>query len=346
MIKIFSPLTKNLGIDIGTTNTHVYVEGRGIVLSEPSVVATDRRQEGIVAVGLDAERLLHRTPDTLDEMTPLEDGFIVDYRVTRIMLRYFMHKASGKSVRRARVLLGVPCGITDVEKRAMTDAIIQAGAREAHLVETPVAAALGADLPIFEAVGNMAVDIGGGTTDVAIISLGGVVIGRSERVGGNDCNGAILQYLKQCFAVMVSEQTVEDIKLVLGTALEPEEEAEFTFQGRDMANGLTRRIVIHRSEIYQVLQEPIHRMIDVIRQVIEQTPPELAADIVDRGMILTGALAHMHGLAERLSRELGIPVHVPEQPGFMVAVGLGKALHQFIRMDRLLIASKNRKGRA
>jgi len=345
MIRIFSSLGRDLGIDIGTVNTHIHVQGRGVVLSEPSLVATDTKQEGIVAVGADAERLLLRTPDMLDEMRPLRDGFIVDYRVMLTMLRHFMNKAS-RTVGRTRVIMAVPCGITDVEKRAMTDAIIQAGAREAYLLEAPVAAALGCHLPVFEACGSMAVDIGGGTTDIGVMALGGKVIAHSARIGGRDFNESILQYIKNTFSVMVAVETVEEIKLELGTALPPQEEAELSFLGRDIANGLMKRIIIRKSEVYQVMQETLQRIVDEIKSVVEQTPPELAADIMERGMILTGATALMEGLGQRLSEELGIPVQVPAEPGFAVAVGLGEASKEFARMERFIIASKNRKGRA
>ncbi|WP_251441262.1 rod shape-determining protein [Veillonella intestinalis] len=345
MIRIFSSLGRDLGIDIGTVNTHIHVQGRGVVLSEPSLVATDTKQEGIVAVGADAERLLLRTPDMLDEMRPLRDGFIVDYRVMLTMLRHFMNKAS-RTVGRTRVIMAVPCGITDVEKRAMTDAIIQAGAREAYLLEAPVAAALGCHLPVFEACGSMAVDIGGGTTDIGVMALGGKVIAHSARIGGHDFNESILQYIKNTFSVMVAVETVEEIKLELGTALPPQEEAELSFLGRDIANGLMKRIIIRKSEVYQVMQETLQRIVDEIKSVVEQTPPELAADIMERGMILTGATALMEGLGQRLSEELGIPVQVPAEPGFAVAVGLGEASKEFARMERFIIASKNRKGRA
>lgn len=345
MIRIFSSLGRDLGIDIGTVNTHIHVQGRGVVLSEPSLVATDTKQEGIVAVGADAERLLLRTPDMLDEMRPLRDGFIVDYRVMLTMLRHFMNKAS-RSVGRTRVIMAVPCGITDVEKRAMTDAIIQAGAREAYLLEAPIAAALGCHLPVFEACGSMAVDIGGGTTDIGVMSLGGKVIAHSARIGGHDFNESILQYIKNTFSVMVAVETVEAIKLELGTALPPQEEMELSFLGRDIANGLMKRIIIRKSEVYQVMQETLQRIVDEIKSVVEQTPPELAADIMERGMILTGATALMEGLGQRLSEELGVPVQVPPEPGFAVAVGLGQAGKEFARMERFIIASKNRKGRA
>lgn len=345
MIRLFSSLGRDLGIDIGTVNTHIHVQGRGVVLSEPSLVATDTKQEGIVAVGSDAERLLLRTPDMLEELRPLRDGFIVDYRVMLTMLRHFMGKAS-RSVGRTRVIMAVPCGITDVERRAMTDAIIQAGAREAYLVEAPVAAALGCNLPVFEPIGNMAVDIGGGTTDIGVMSLGGKVLAKTARVGGHDFNAEILSYIKNTYSVMMAEETVEQIKLDLGTALPPEENLEVSFLGRDIANGLMKRVTIHKSEIYEVLQAPLQHIVDEIKNVVEQIPPELAADILERGMILTGATALMEGLGQRISGELGIPVQIPKDPGFAVAVGLGQASKEFERMDRFIIASKSRKGRA
>lgn len=345
MSNLFSSWGRDLSIDIGSTNTHVFVDGRGIVISEPSLVATDTKQEGIIAVGTEAERLLLRTPDMLDALSPLKEGFIVDYRVTHTMLKYFMHKASN-SVRRSRVFLAAPCGMTDVEQRAMTDAVIQAGAREVHLIETPVAAALGANLPIFDACGSMIVDIGGGTVDIGVLSLGGIVFSRSIRLGGSDLNAALLQYIKQCFSVMVPEETVETIKCTLGTAITPEEDMEYTFLGRDMSNGLTKRSVIHRFEVYEILQETLQKMINEVKNVIRQTTPELLADIMESGMVLTGGTAKLNGLAERFSTELGIPVRVPDDPEYMVVNGLGKASKEFYSMDRLIVATKNRKGRA
>ncbi|WP_277293116.1 rod shape-determining protein [Veillonella montpellierensis] len=344
MSKVFSSLGRNLSIDMGSINTHVYVEGRGIVVSEPSLVATDTKQEGIIAVGSEAERLLLRTPDMLDALRPLKDGFIVDYRVTHTMLNYFIHKAS-KSVRRSRVFMSIPCGMTDVEQRAMTDAVIQAGAREVYLLETPVLAALGSGLPIFDSYGSMAVDIGGGTVDIGILALGGTVISRSVRCGGGDFNAVILQYIKQCFSVMVADDTVEEIKCTLATALMPEEDLEYTFLGRDTSNGLMKRSVIHSYEIYEVLQEPICRIINEIKNVIRQTSPELVADIMENGMVLTGGSAQLTGLAECIAKEIGIPVHVPDNPSLTVARGLGVAAKQFSMMTRYIVASKNRKGR-
>lgn len=346
MAPIFSPLVKNVGIDIGTTSARVYVGGRGVVLSEPSVVATDARQEHIIAIGNEAELMIQRSPNMVQSMTPLKDGVIADYRVTRTMIRYFVRKSVGSSLGRTRVMMAVPYGITDVEKRAMSDAIIQIGSREAFLLETPVAAALGENLPIFEPTASFVADIGGGTTDVAVIAMGGIVLGRSARIGGNDLNKMISLYMRDHFNVMVAEETIETIKLALGSAIEPEEELEFSFKGRDVSNGLSKQLVIRQSEVYAALQEPLNQIIEVIRTLLEQVPPELSADILDKGLLLSGATAKMHGLAERIANEFGIPVHLPEEPELTVVKGLGVAFKQKDQMDRLFISTKDRKGRA
>lgn len=344
-MRLFSSLGRDLGIDIGTFHTHIYVEGRGVVVSEPSLVATDAKQETIVTVGEDAHRLLLRNPETLAPMSPLKEGFIVDYRIVLSMLKYFMNKAS-KAVRRSRVVMAVPCGITDVERKAMTDAIIQAGAREAHLLESPVAAALGANLPIFEARGSMAVDIGGSTTDVAILSMGGKVASATSRVGGNELNEAIYHYIRTEFSIMVSDETVEDIKRTLGTAIAPATEGEYTIVGRHAETGLTKRCMIRKTEVYEILRQPISDMLAVIRSILERTPPELVADIMETGMLLTGGTALLEGLDRHIQGELGIPVHIADVPDHTVALGLGRAAADVQRMERLLVASKLRKGRS
>lgn len=344
-MKLFSSLGRDLGIDIGTFHTHIYVEGRGVVVSEPSIVATDAKQENIVTVGEDAHRLLLRNPETLAPMSPLKEGFIVDYRIVLSMLKYFMNKAS-KAVRRSRVVMAVPCGITDVERRAMTDAIIQAGAREAYLLESPVAAAIGAGLPIFEARGSMAVDIGGSTTDVAILSMGGKVASRTSRIGGNELNEAIYHYIRNEFSIMVSDETVEDIKQTLGCAIVPSIEGEYTIVGRHSETGLTKRCMIRKSEVYEILRQPIADMVAVIRSILEKTPPELVADIMESGMLLTGGTSLLEGLDRHIQEELGIPVRIADRPGDTVALGLGRAAADVQRLERLLVASKLRKGRS
>ena len=344
-MRLFSSLGRDLGIDIGTFHTHIFVEGRGVVVSEPSIVATDAKQESVVTVGEDAYRLLLRNPETLAPMSPLKEGFIVDYRIVLSMLRYFMNKAS-KAVRRSRVVMAVPCGITDVERRAMTDAIIQAGAREAYLLESPVAAAIGANLPIMEARGSMAVDIGGSTTDVAIVSMGGKVASKTSRVGGNELNEAIYKYIRSEFSIMVSDETVEDIKLTLGTAMPPSVEGEYTIVGRHSETGLTKRCIIRKSEVYEILRQPIAEMVAVVRSILEKTPPELVADIMESGMLLTGGTALLEGLDLHMREELGVPVRIADAPDLTVALGLGKAASDVERLERLLVASKLRKGRS
>ena len=344
-MRLFSSLGRDLGIDIGTFHTHIFVEGRGVVVSEPSIVATDAKQESVVTVGEDAYRLLLRDTETLAPMSPLKEGFIVDYRIVLSMLKYFMNKAS-KAVRRSRVVMAVPCGITDVERRAMTDAIIQAGAQEAHLLESPVAAAIGANLPIMEARGSMAVDIGGSTTDVAIVSMGGKVASKTSRVGGNELNEAIYKYIRSEFSIMVSDETVEDIKLTLGTAMPPSVEGEYTIVGRHSETGLTKRCIIRKSEVYEILRQPIAEMVAVVRSILEKTPPELVADIMESGMLLTGGTALLEGLDLHMREELGVPVRIADAPDLTVALGLGKAASDVERLERLLVASKIRKGRS
>ena len=344
-MRLFSSLGRDLGIDIGTFHTHIFVEGRGVVVSEPSIVATDAKQESVVTVGEDAHRLLLRNPETLAPMSPLKEGFIVDYRIVLSMLKYFMNKAS-KAVRRSRVVMAVPCGITDVERRAMTDAIIQAGAQEAYLLESPVAAAIGANLPIMEARGSMAVDIGGSTTDVGIVSMGGKVDSKTSRVGGNELNEAIYKYIRSEFSIMVSDETVEDIKLTLGTAMPPSVEGEYTIVGRHSETGLTKRCIIRKSEVYEILRQPIAEMVAVVRSILEKTPPELVADIMESGMLLTGGTALLEGLDLHMREELGVPVRIADAPDLTVALGLGKAASDVERLERLLVASKLRKGRS
>lgn len=346
MSSIISSFGRNVCIDMGTVNSRVLVAGRSVI-TEPSVVATDPKREGIVALGQEAENLIRRTPDELGELWPLREGFIVDYRVTHTLLTYLMHKVS-RSVRRSRVFIGVPYGMTDVEIRALMDAVIQAGARETYLVDMPVAAALGCDMPIFDAVGNMVVDIGGGTTDIAVMSLGGVVAARTVPIGGNDWNGAIFKYLKQIFSCLVSDITVEKMKCQKGTAIAPmdaHDDEEFSFVGRDTTTGLVVTPSIHQSELYSILQKPLQRLIAEIKNVMRQTPPELLSDIMERGIVLTGGASQLQGLAERLSKELTVPVQVAEDPENCVIKGLALAAKNQGRMNRFIVASRNRKGR-
>ena len=344
MSSILPTLGKDVSIDIGSIQTRLMGGTRGTVISEPSIIATDTKQEKVVAVGDEAARLVLRMPDMWRPLTPLKDGFIVDYRVMHTMLSYFLNKVSN-ALRRARVVGGVPCGMTDVEQRAMMDAVIQAGAREVFLIERPVAAAIGCGVPIFEAQGSMVIDIGGGTIDMGIVSLGGIVDSKTIRFGGSDINNALLRYVRECFGVIVSDETILDIKHTLGTAIAPLEDAEYAFQGRDMMNGLGRRCVIHQSEVYQVVNECLIGLLDEVKQMIRATAPEIVADIMQHGIWLTGGTARLSGLADRIGTEVGVPVHVPEAPETKVVVGLNGASSDLVSLSRFIVNSKNRKGR-
>ncbi len=327
MSSILPTLGKDVSIDIGSIQTRLMGGTRGTVISEPSIIATDTKQEKVVAVGDEAARLVLRMPDMWRPLTPLKDGFIVDYRVMHTMLSYFLNKVSN-ALRRARVVVGVPCGMTDVEQRAMMDAVIQA-----------------CGVPIFEAQGSMVIDIGGGTIDMGIVSLGGIVDSKTIRFGGSDINNALLRYVRECFGVIVSDETILDIKHTLGTAIAPLEDAEYAFQGRDMMNGLGRRCVIHQSEVYQVVNECLIGLLDEVKQMIRATAPEIVADIMQHGIWLTGGTARLSGLADRIGTEVGVPVHVPEAPETKVVVGLNGASSDLVSLSRFIVNSKNRKGR-
>lgn len=344
MSSILPSLGRDVSIDIGSIQTRLMGGTRESVISEPSIVATDAKQQKIVAVGDEADRIVRRMPDMWRPLTPLKDGFIVDYRVMHTMLKYFLHKVSN-TLRLSRVLVGVPCGMTDVEQRAMMDAVMQAGAREVFLIERPVAAAIGCGLPIFDARGSMVIDIGGGTTDIGIMSLGGIVSSKTIRFGGSDINTALLRYIRQCFGVMVSDETIMDLKHSIGTAIAPLEDSEYVFQGRDMMNGLGRRCVIHQSEVYQVINDSLQGLLDEIKQIIRQAAPEIVADIMQYGIWLTGGTALLEGLSQRIGTELGVPVHVPELPEEKVVTGLHGATADLVGVSRFIVNSKNRKGR-
>lgn len=339
----FSSFGRDISIDMGTQNTRVLVSGQDRVLCEPSMVATDQKREGIVAVGLAAESLIRQTPDTLGELWPLREGYIVDYRITHTMFHYFLHEAS-KSVRRARAFVSIPCGMSDVELRAVTDAVLQAGAREAYLIQSPVAAALGAGLPVFKATGSLVVDIGLGTLDIAVISLGGLVTGRTVRLGKSEWSRLIVEYLNDTHTVTVATATLEAIKEQVGTARRDSQEFEYIFQGRDTTNGLMVRKSISSSELYDVLHKSIVRITTEIRNVMRQTPPELLSDIMENGIVLTGGGALLNGLAEQLQGELTVPVRVAQNPKECVVRGLNQASEHLALMKRFIVASNSRKG--
>ena len=335
---IFNYLTgfggRDMAVDLGTANTLVYVRGRGIVLSEPSVVAIDQRTGEVHAVGLEAKRMLGRTPGTISAIRPLKDGVIADFDVTEQMLRHFIQKVHQHRFAHPRVVVCVPSGVTGVEKRAVEEATLNAGARKAYLIEEPMAAAIGAGLPVAEPTGNMIVDIGGGTTEVAVISLGGIVVSQSLRVGGDEMDEAIINHIKREYKLLIGQQTAEEIKLEVGSAHAMKEEVQAEVRGRDMLTGLPKTVILSSEEVRHALEEPVNQIIDAIKSTLDKTPPELAADIMDRGIVLAGGGALLQGLDERLRHETHMPVHLAESPLTCVAVGSGRSLEEFDAIHR------------
>ena len=330
---------RDMAVDLGTANTLVYVRGRGIVLSEPSVVAIDQRSGEVHAVGVEAKRMLGRTPGTISAIRPLKDGVIADFDVTEQMLRHFIQKVHQHRFAHPRVVVCVPSGVTGVEKRAVEEATLSAGAREAHLIEEPMAAAIGAGLPVSEPTGNMIVDVGGGTTEVAVISLGGIVVSQSLRVGGDEMDEAITSHIKKEYKLLIGQQTAEEIKLEVGSAFQLKDEVQAEVRGRDMLTGLPKTVVISSDEVRHALEEPVGQILDAIRSTLDKTPPELAADIMDRGIVLAGGGALLSGLDERLRHETQMPAQLAESPLTCVAVGSGRSLEVLEVMQR---AAKNR----
>ncbi|MCL5046868.1 MAG: rod shape-determining protein [Actinobacteria bacterium] len=320
-------LSRDMGIDLGTANTLVYVKGKGIVLQEPSVVAIDRDTRSIMAVGEEAKQMIGRTPGNIIAIRPMKDGVIADFDVTQNMLKYFIQRASSnRAFRRPRVVVSVPSGVTGVERRAVMDATLQAGAREAHIIEEPMAAAIGAGLPVDEPTGNMVVDIGGGTTEVAIISLGGIVTAKSIRVAGDEMDEAIVHYVKRTYNMMIGERTAEEVKIAIGSAYAVGDEEGMEIRGRDLVTGLPRTLKITSEEVRRALAEPVAAIIETIKITLEKTPPELAADIMDRGIMMTGGGSLLKGLDKLVSKETGMPVHVSDEALLCVVKGTGKVL--------------------
>ncbi len=335
---------RDMAVDLGTANTLVYVRGRGIVLSEPSVVAIDQRTGEIHAVGVEAKRMLGRTPGTITAIRPLKDGVIADFDVTEQMLRHFIHKANGNRFAHPRVIVCVPSGVTGVEKRAVEEATLSAGARQAYLIEEPMAAAIGAGLPVSDPTGSMVVDIGGGTTEVAVISLGGIVVSQSIRVGGDEMDESIINHLRKEYKLLIGQQTAEEVKLEVGSAWPLAEEVQAEVRGRDMLSGLPKTVILGSEDVRRALDEPVSQIIDAIRGTLDKTPPELAADIMDRGIVLAGGGALLAGLDQRLRNETHMPVHVAESPLTCVAVGSGRSLEEFEAIHRSAKA-RHRNGR-
>ena len=317
----------DLGIDLGTANTLVYVKGQGIVLSEPSVVAINKNTNKVRAVGNEAKNMIGRTPGNIVAIRPLKDGVIADFETTEAMLRYFIQKVGNrKRLAWPRVAIGVPSGITEVERRAVQESAMQAGARKVHIIEEPMAAAIGAGLPVHEPQGCMIVDIGGGTTEVAVISLGGIVFSKSVRVAGDEMDQAIIQHLKRTYNMLIGERTAEDIKITIGSAYPLKEELEIQVKGRDQVLGLPRIITITSEEIREALREPVSSIVEGVRITLERTPPELSADIVDRGVVLAGGGALLRGLDQLLMKETGLHVSIAEDPLSAVVLGTGRYL--------------------
>lgn len=337
---MFRRLSRDMGIDLGTANTLVFVRGKGVVVQEPSVVAIDSDTKQVLAVGEEAKRMVGRTPGNIVAVRPLKDGVIADFDVTERMLRHFIARANKRrGFFRPRVVVAVPSGVTEVEKRAVIDATLSAGAKDARLIEEPMAAAIGAGLPVQEPRGNMIVDIGGGTTEVAVISLGGIVSHRSIRIGGDEMDEAIVQHVRRTYNLLIGERTAEEIKKQVGSAI-PTEQRTMEVRGRDLVTGLPRNLEISSEEIRIALSEPIMAIVEAVRITLERTPPELSADIMEKGIVMAGGGSLLHGLDKLLSEETGMPVHIADDPLSAVAKGTGIAIEHFELMQRVLIGPK------
>lgn len=321
--------SNDLGIDLGTANSLVYVKDRGIVLREPSVVAIKTGTKQVLAVGEEAKRMLGRTPSNITAIRPMKDGVIADIETTEAMLSYFIRKAQNhRWMVKPRIIISVPSGITEVEKRAVKDSALHAGAREVYLIEEPMASAIGVGLPVQEPAGNMIVDIGGGTTEVALISLAGIVFSRSVRVGGDEMDEAVIQYMKRVYNLMIGETMAERIKINIGSAYPLEEEASMEVKGRDLVAGLPKTMTLTSEEVREALMDPISTIVEAIRFTLERCPPELAADLVDRGIVLAGGGSLLKGVDKLIAEQTGLPVHIADDPLSAVALGTGLVLHE------------------
>ena len=344
--KFFGLFSNDIGIDLGTANTVVYVRDKGIVLREPSVVAVRVGTNEVLAVGSEAKRMLGRTPGNITAIRPLKDGVIADFEVTEAMLRHFIEKVHNRrSMISPRVVVAVPSGITEVEKRAVKDSATHAGAREVYLIEEPMASAIGVGLPVQEPAGNMITDMGGGTTEVAIISLSGVVFSRSVRVAGDELDEALVQYMKRVYNLMVGERTAEEIKIKIGSAYPLEQETSMEVKGRDLVAGLPKTLTITSQEVREAIQEPLNTIVETVRYTLERCPPELSADLVDRGIVLAGGGALLRGLDKLLTEETGLPVHVPDDPLSAVAMGTGMVLNELNFLRKVSDIEQRRSGR-
>jgi rod shape-determining protein MreB len=334
-----------MAVDLGTANTLVFIRGRGIVLFEPSVVAISEETGKVYSVGAEAKRMIGRTPASIRATRPLRHGVIADFEVTEAMLRHFITKAGGSRFAFARVVLCVPSGITDVERRAVDEATRAAGARSVYLIEEPMAAAIGADMPVADAVASMVIDIGGGTTEVAVISLGGMVVWESIRVGGYEMDDAIVDYVKNVHKLLIGQETAEAAKLEIGSAWPLDDAGEATVAGRDLVSGLLRRVTISGGDVRRALDGPVTRIVAAVKDTLERTPPELAADLGERGIVLAGGGALLRGLDERLRSEVGLPVQIADSPLTCVAEGAGRSLDELETLDRAAKAQRRSRGR-
>ena len=340
---VFSSIMgRDMAVDLGTANTLVYVRGRGIVLNEPSVVAINVKDGRPLAVGLEAKRMIGRTPAHIQAIRPLKDGVIADFEICEKMLRYFIHKVHQRRWAKPRMVICVPSGITGVEQRAVQEAAEYAGARKpAYIIEEPMAAAIGAGLPVQEPTGNMIVDIGGGTTEVAVISLGGIVASQSVRVGGDELDESIIQYIKKEYSLALGERTAEEIKIALGSAWPLQEELHAEIRGRDLVMGLPKTIVTTTEEIREAIEEPVSAVVDAVKVTLDKTPPELAADIMETGIVLAGGGALLHGIDARLQHETGMPIVIAQNPLDCVAIGSGQSLEEFDALKGVLFSTNS-----
>lgn len=335
--------SNDMGIDLGTASTLVYVKGQGIVLCEPSVVAIEKGTNHVLAVGEEAKRMLGRTPGSIVAIRPMKDGVIADFEITEAMLRYFINKVHNRRVLvRPRMVIAIPSGITEVEKRAVKDSAERAGAREVYLVEEPIAAAIGVGLPIQEPAGNMIIDVGGGTTEMAVVSLSDVVYSKSIRIGGDEMDDAIIQHLRKTYNLLIGERTAEEIKIKIGSAYPLEEEMTMEVRGRDLVAGLPKTVTISSEEVREALTEPIAAIVEAVRITLERTPPELSADLIERGMILAGGGSLLRGLDKLLSEQTGLPVHIAEDPITAVALGTGMVLSEIKYLKKVTVTTASK----
>ena len=338
---ILGLFSNDMGIDLGTATTLVFVKGEGVVLCEPSVVAIERGTSHVLAVGDEAKRMLGRTPGNIIAIRPMRDGVISDFEITEAMLRYFIKKVHHRKVLvRPRIVIAIPSGITEVERRAVKDSAERAGAREVFLIEEPIAAAIGVGLPIQEPVGNMIIDIGGGTTEIAVISLAGTVFSKSIRIGGDEMNEAIVEYLKKTYNLMIGERTSEDIKIKIGSAYPLEEEISMEVKGRDLVAGLPKTVTVTSEEIREALQEPLRAILECTKISLERTPPELAADLIDHGIVMAGGGSLLRGLDKLIPEETGLPVHITDDPITAVANGTGIVLSEIQYLKKVTVPVK------